>query len=98
MMPLLLGVMLALFAIGVPVAFAMVLSAIVAFLSLGDVPLMVLPQRILTGADSFPLMAIPLFLLAGNLMIGGGFLASCCPVGRGGTGGGGGGNPAQMFL
>jgi C4-dicarboxylate transporter DctM subunit len=72
MMPLLLGVMLALFAIGVPVAFAMVLSAIVAFLSLGDVPLMVLPQRILTGADSFPLMAIPLFLLAGNLMIGGG--------------------------
>jgi C4-dicarboxylate transporter DctM subunit len=69
---LLLGCTLLLFAIGMPVAFAMVLSALAAFLSLGNVPLMVLPQRIVTGADSFPLMAIPLFLLAGNLMIGGG--------------------------
>jgi C4-dicarboxylate transporter DctM subunit len=68
---LLLGTLL-LFAIGMPVALAMVVSAGAAFLSLGNVPLMVLPQRIVTGADSFPLMAIPLFLLAGNLMIGGG--------------------------
>ncbi len=69
---LLLGSNLLLFAIGMPVAFAMVVSAGAALLSLGNVPLMVLPQRIVTGADSFPLMAIPLFLLAGNLMIGGG--------------------------
>lgn len=69
---LLLGSTLLLFAIGMPVAFAMVLSALAAFMSLGNVPLMVLPQRIVTGADSFPLMAIPLFLLAGNLMIAGG--------------------------
>lgn len=69
---LLLGSTLLLFAIGMPVALAMVVSAGAAFLSLGNVPLMVLPQRIVTGADSFPLMAIPLFLLAGNLMIGGG--------------------------
>lgn len=68
---LLLGTLL-LFVIGMPVALAMVVSAGAAFLSLGNVPLMVLPQRIVTGADSFPLMAIPLFLLAGNLMIGGG--------------------------
>lgn len=72
MLPLLIGVMMLLFAIGVPVAFAMVLTAFVALLSLGNVPLLVLPQRMLTGADSFPLMAIPLFILAGNLMIGGG--------------------------
>jgi C4-dicarboxylate transporter DctM subunit len=58
MMYVLLGSTLVLFAIGMPVAFAMVLSAMAAFLSLGDVPLMVLPQRIVTGADSFPLMAI----------------------------------------
>lgn len=69
---LLLGSTLLLFAIGMPVAFAMVVSAGAALLSLGNVPLMVLPQRIVTGADSFPLMTIPLFLLAGNLMIGGG--------------------------
>lgn len=67
-----LGSALLLLAIGMPVALAMVVSAGAAFLSLGNVPLMVLPQRIVTGADSFPLMAIPLFLLAGNLMIGGG--------------------------
>lgn len=72
MMYVLLGSTLLLFAIGMPVAFAMVVSAGAALLSLGNVPLMVLPQRIVTGADSFPLMAIPLFLLAGNLMIGGG--------------------------
>ena len=72
MMYLLLVSTLVLFAIGMPVAFAMVLSAAAALLSLGNVPLMVLPQRIVTGSDSFPLMAIPLFLLAGNLMIGGG--------------------------
>jgi tripartite ATP-independent transporter DctM subunit len=72
MLLLMLGVMLALFAIGVPVAFAMVLTALVALLQLGNVPLLVLPQRMFTGADSFPLMAIPLFILAGNLMIAGG--------------------------
>ena len=64
---LLLGSTLLLFAIGMPVAFAMVVSAGAALLSLGNVPLMVLPQRIVTGADSFPLMAIPLFLLADKL-------------------------------
>ena len=69
---LLLGSALLLFAIGMPVAFAMVISAAAAFFSLGNVPLMVLPQRMVTGADSFPLMAIPFFLLAGNLMIAGG--------------------------
>jgi TRAP-type mannitol/chloroaromatic compound transport system permease large subunit len=33
-----------------------------------DLPLMTLPQRMVAGADSFPLMAIPLFMLAGVLM------------------------------
>jgi C4-dicarboxylate transporter DctM subunit len=69
---LLLGGMLLLLTVGVPVAFAMVLSAGAAFIFLGNVPLMMLPQRMVAGADSFPLMAIPLFLLAGNLMVGGG--------------------------
>ena len=72
MVLLMLVVMLTLFAIGTPVAFAMVLTALVALLQVGNVPLLVLPQRMLTGADSFPLMAIPLFILAGNLMVGGG--------------------------
>lgn len=61
-------IMLLLFAIGMPVAFAMALTALVTMLQ-SDVPLLVMPQRMLTGADSFPLMAIPLFILAGNVMI-----------------------------
>ena len=69
MLALMVVVMLLLFAIGMPVAFAMMLTAVVTMLQLGDVPLLVLPQRMLTGADSFPLMAIPLFVLAGNVMI-----------------------------
>ncbi|WP_394156136.1 TRAP transporter large permease [Loktanella salsilacus] len=54
--------------LGVPVAFSMGLSAAAILLIAGDVPLMVLPQRFFSSLDSFPLMAIPLFILAGNLM------------------------------
>ncbi len=54
--------------LGVPVAFAMGLSAVAVLVTGGDVPLLVLPQRFYSSLDSFPLMAIPLFILAGNLM------------------------------
>lgn len=54
--------------IGVPIAFAMGLSAVVILVTTSDVPLLVLPQRFFSSLDSFPLMAIPLFILAGSLM------------------------------
>ncbi|WP_108258896.1 TRAP transporter large permease [Mangrovicoccus ximenensis] len=54
--------------LGVPVAFSMGLSAAAILILDGGVPLMVLPQRFFSSLDSFPLMAIPLFILAGNLM------------------------------
>ena len=54
--------------IGVPIAFAMGLSAVTILVIGTDVPLLVLPQRFFSSLDSFPLMAIPLFILAGNLM------------------------------
>lgn len=54
--------------LGVPIAFSMGLSAIAVLLWFGDVPLLLLPQRFFSSLDSFPLMAIPLFILAGNLM------------------------------
>jgi hypothetical protein len=38
----------------------------------GRLPLLLVAQRMFTGIDSFPLMAIPLFILAGNLMSAGG--------------------------
>lgn len=58
-------------AVGVPVAFALGLSTLTA-LSLGaSFPLLVLLKETFTGIDSFPLMAVPFFILAAELMSGG---------------------------
>lgn len=56
-----------------PLAFALGLASLVG-LFLGDMSLSVLPQRMMHSVDSFPLMAIPLFMLAGELMVAGGVL------------------------
>jgi TRAP-type mannitol/chloroaromatic compound transport system permease large subunit len=59
-------------AIGVPVAFALGLSTITALLlSSANFPLLVLLKETFTGIDSFPLMAVPFFILAAELMSGG---------------------------
>lgn len=58
--------------LGMPVAFAIVLSSAAAILSMGaNMPLTLIVQRIFTGIDSFPLMCIPFFVLAGEFMSGG---------------------------
>ncbi|MCX5732713.1 MAG: TRAP transporter large permease [candidate division NC10 bacterium] len=58
-------------AVGVPIAFCLGITAAVSLLSLG-LPLQVVAQRIFTGIDSFPLLAVPFFILAGDLMNQGG--------------------------
>src|SRR5512138_721721 len=63
--------MLAFFATGMPVAFAMGASSLV-YMLLKGLPLISIPQRMLNGADNFPLLAIPFFILAGSLMDNGG--------------------------
>lgn len=55
-------------ALGMPIAFSMGLAAVVALILDGSVPLLVLPQKMYSSLDSFPLLAIPLFILAGALM------------------------------
>jgi C4-dicarboxylate transporter DctM subunit len=60
--------LLVLFVIGVPVAIGLGLSSSLALLVAGDVPLLTLAQRAFVCLDSFPLLAIPLFILAGSLM------------------------------
>ncbi len=56
-------------AIGVPVFIALGVGTIAILLFLnGELPLLMLGQKMITGVDSFPLMAIPLFILAGELM------------------------------
>jgi len=58
-------------ALGFPVAFCLGITALIA-LWVGDVPLLLMAQRMFTGMDSFPLMAVPFFVLAGELMNQGG--------------------------
>src|SRR2546428_858267 len=55
-------------ATGVPVAIAMAGSALVYILLTGDVPPYVVVHRMISGIDSFPLLAVPFFILAGTLM------------------------------
>ena len=56
-----------LLAIGLPIALAMIGSSLLV-IGLDGIPLSVVAQRVVTGVQSFPLLAIPLFTLAGSLM------------------------------
>ncbi|MEP7206066.1 MAG: TRAP transporter large permease [Casimicrobiaceae bacterium] len=68
MTPALLGSFLVMMTTGVPVAIAMAGSALVYLLLTGDVPPSVVVHRMVSGIDSFPLLAVPFFIFAGNLM------------------------------
>lgn len=57
--------------IGLPIGFCLALASLGAVFY-ADYPLTVFSQRMFTALDSFPLMAIPLFMLAGSLMSHGG--------------------------
>jgi C4-dicarboxylate transporter DctM subunit len=69
---ILIGVFFLLMALAVPIAFAMGLATVAAILAHDTLPMTLLAQRTLVGADSYALLAIPIFILAGNLMHGGG--------------------------
>ena len=59
--------LLVLLAIGVLVAFALMVASIACFVAL-DIPLVVVFQRMAAGVSTFSLMAIPFFVFAGDLM------------------------------
>ena len=59
-------------ALGVPLAFTLALTSLTYLLGIGGVSLIIIPIKILGGVDSFVLLAIPLFILAGSLMESGG--------------------------
>ncbi|RAH38097.1 MULTISPECIES: TRAP transporter large permease [unclassified Halomonas] len=60
------------FAIGVPIAISILLASIIGIEFFTRFPLLMVPQQMFVGIDNFPLMAIPFFILAGNLMAAGG--------------------------
>ncbi len=58
--------------IGVPIAFVLGLTPLTALIIGGETPLLLVAQRIFTGMDTPVLMAVPFFILAGNIMSAGG--------------------------
>src|SRR6187431_3791156 len=67
-MLLLLGGFLLLMLLGLPVALAMATSSLLYIVVTGTAPDVILAQRMIAGVESFPLLAVPFFILAGNLM------------------------------
>jgi len=67
-LPLMVSAVLVLLALGVPISFAMGLAAVIALAVQGEVPLLLLPQQFFDSLDSFALLAVPLFIFAGELM------------------------------
>ncbi len=90
---IMLVVLFALLIIGVPVGIALAGSSMLWVLLSGKVPDFVVIHRMVNGVDSFPLLAIPFFILAGNLMNSAGitnrifaFATACIGWLRGGLG------------
>ena len=78
---LLLGVFLALLLLGVPVAVAMLFSSIINILIIG-IPPIIASERVLSSINSFPMLAVPFFILAGVIMNLGGLTAQLVNVSR----------------
>jgi C4-dicarboxylate transporter DctM subunit len=66
------GSLLLLFILKVPIGFSLILSSAITLVVCVDTPLQIVPQRLFTATDSFPYMAVPFFILAGNIMSEGG--------------------------
>ena len=67
-----LSVLLGAIILGIPVAFALLICGVALMLHLDLFDAQILAQQIVSGADSFSLMAIPFFILAGEIMNEGG--------------------------
>jgi len=69
------GLLIVLLVIGVPISVALGLSTTAALLLFTDQPTLIIAQKMFTSLDKFALMAIPLFVLAGNFLSQGGAAA-----------------------
>lgn len=67
-----LGSLIATMALGIPIAFALLLVSVALMVQLDLFDAQIIAQNLLNGADSFPLMAVPFFMLAGEIMNAGG--------------------------
>ena len=67
-----LGSLILLMTLGMPIAFALLLTGVALMFQLDFFDAQLVAQNLLSGADNFPLMAVPFFILAGELMNAGG--------------------------
>lgn len=65
---IILFLLLLLIFLGVPIGYALGIIGLISAIIKGDIAPIVITQRLFTGVDSFPLMAIPFFMLAGKIM------------------------------
>lgn len=65
---IILGIVILLTVINVPIGFGLSIATIILLLWKANAPLSIVPLNLFSGASSFPLLAIPLFILAGGLM------------------------------
>jgi tripartite ATP-independent transporter DctM subunit len=63
-----LGSLLLAMALGMPIAYALLASGVALMLHLGNFDPQILAQNTIEGANSFPLLAVPFFMLAGEIM------------------------------
>jgi tripartite ATP-independent transporter DctM subunit len=64
--------LMAAMALGMPLAFSLLVSGVALMLHLDSFDTQIVSQNLINGADNFPLMAVPFFMLAGELMNAGG--------------------------
>jgi tripartite ATP-independent transporter DctM subunit len=67
-----LGTLIVLIAMGMPIAFALMLTGVALMVQLNFFDAQLVAQNMIAGADIYPLMAVPCFILAGELMNAGG--------------------------
>ncbi|MFN9448969.1 MAG: TRAP transporter large permease subunit [Rubrivivax sp.] len=63
-----LGALLLAMALGVPIAYALLVSGVALMLHLDNFDAQILAQNLIEGSNSFPLLAVPFFMLAGEIM------------------------------
>lgn len=71
-MSLVMAVFFALLFLGVPIAYGLIASSMLYIVAFSKVPMLIVAQQILKGVDSFTLLAVPFFIIAGSLMQAGG--------------------------
>ena len=67
-----LGSLLAAMALGIPIAFSLLICGAALMLHMGTFDVQILAQNLIEGSNSFPLLAVPFFMLAGEIMNAGG--------------------------